>query len=315
VGLSELRIDNGKCQVEQEECSKEYHRHEHHIDYWSVTDLHVSLDLTPALQCDTLEYSKESIVYVVKIGNAIIWVGSSFGTKVASRTSILIRVANDIIRMDPTCLNSDAPLLEHSVEHLGSSNSKNEEEEHQDSDSVLQQRKSRYDSNNQYLETFDTGNGLQGSQDSEHSQTRHFKGCSRFLWARLVDIARLFCACLKDDGKVTWHNNEEIKLIPNIQDVRVRAQDKGETNDLEAHLNSIQNQENWLEHFPNGVRVVVGGWVIDCHDKTVNYNDKQRNVIEELGVDDLEANKFDQQVAFVDCLSGSKQWESVSVDV
>lgn len=135
--------------------------------------MHISLDLTPTFKGDALEHSQNGIGNVIKVGYTIVWIFSSFCAEVASWASIflVIWVTDNVILMNSAILDRDTPLLKHSVKHLCCGDSEDDEEEQKNGDCIFQQWQSRDDSNNQNLKTFDTGNCLEGSHDSEHSQT------------------------------------------------------------------------------------------------------------------------------------------------
>ena len=72
LGLSEFGVDDSEGQIKQEESSDDHDEHEQDPHTSIVSNLDVSLDLTPSLQGDELEDGQERILNVVEASNSII---------------------------------------------------------------------------------------------------------------------------------------------------------------------------------------------------------------------------------------------------
>lgn len=131
VSFCKFRIDNSQCQIKQEEGSSEHQWNEEDPDHICKAFLHVSLNLTPAFEGHALEYGKKRVEDIVKIGDTIVWAFVGFSTMVTTWATFSSKIlaAYEIVIMDNTCLDGDAPLLEHTTECLSTSDSEDQEEE------------------------------------------------------------------------------------------------------------------------------------------------------------------------------------------
>ena len=85
VRFSELRVNDGQGQVQQEESSHENQGHEvTPADIEAVLDLHHPLNVTPPFQGHRLEHAHQRVEHVVEVGHTIVWIFIGFSTEVPS---------------------------------------------------------------------------------------------------------------------------------------------------------------------------------------------------------------------------------------
>lgn len=121
----------------------------------------------------------------------------------------------------------EASILQSASEQLATSDSENEEEEHQYQDRVSQERhgidKWRHDNS----QTLNTGNCSQGTDNSERSQH-----------------TEVGAAPLHKHAHVAWSNNGEVEYVPSIAKIGTLIQDETHRHYLEDHFNCVHVLED-----------------------------------------------------------------------
>ena len=139
--LCKLRVDDGKGQIEQEECSDKHDRHKHQRDIEVVLcNLHIPLDLAPSFKRHKLEDCLERVDDVIPVGHSIVHVLVHFEALVSTRALVFADVAEDVIFVNHTCLDTHASLLEFSCKHLCACDGEDNEKEQEDEDRIFEHR-------------------------------------------------------------------------------------------------------------------------------------------------------------------------------
>lgn len=111
VCVRETRVDNGECQVEQEEGADEHKGQEVHEYVHCVCLLHHALYLTPAFQSYRLKHNEKGVHCIVEIGHTKVWIIIRLAAKVTTRAAVG-STAYQIVLVNATFLDADAAELQ-----------------------------------------------------------------------------------------------------------------------------------------------------------------------------------------------------------
>ena len=137
-----MTLNDSQCQVEEEERADEDEGNEEEEGPRGVGLLVHDHDFTPAFERDTLEHIKESPEDIVEVRDIIVRIERLFATVVAYWA--FQRAANDLLASFIEQRNArhliDTAHLEHTHEEVKATDRKDQEEEEQDDNRVLEDR-------------------------------------------------------------------------------------------------------------------------------------------------------------------------------